>query len=444
MGFAQSDHVDLKTRNRLFHRPLGGPWLAAFGLVGAVFWLSLTHAKPLATYDLVGAQRIAVLQTDFDPPTQDHQRQVDQTLKSGFDAVLVVPTADSTDPMALPAVLRLNLLELHFRSQTRVLVPSQTLFTDSLIGSKGQIDREIRRLNPKAEVTWLNPTPVSDPVPAIRDRFQLYFESGIFDSQCPPELSPSVCKEIFKQGYYIGRDPHNRIEPISSPLGLIKRGVVVTTNRLGLGRLRSHLVRKIKEQTNLSGWVELPTFSGGKVRILRRLGHGSFASAYLVERGGRKMVLSYPHRGERFQKVLASRIETALWVERFSGAAIARLAAFDRQGRWALSEFVEGPSLREKIEAGEMESLIANSSLQNLFLEFRRLQDEKGIFLDLTPANVIFQNGERAILVDLGQMPQPRWSSLASALKDWQREIRNSGSWLQRARLRTCEAALRD
>lgn len=415
-------------------KPVIGSWIAVFSLLIAIFWLEPGLAKTIDGLNLAGLQRVSIIVADFDPPTRQDQELIDRALARGAQAVVVVPRSETADPMALPVQLRLNLLSLQYSNQPQVLVPSNYI-------SVGQI----KSANPSVRIEVLNSDEPSDSIAELRRNFALYFAENLQDAQCPPVFVPAVCHEIFAKGYYVGRDRNNRINRHSPGVAALRRLIVVSTDMLGLKEVRSRLARKAKQQPMLEGQIELPGLEGRKVNILSRLGHGYFANAYLVEFQGRKLVLSQPHKGEQFQKVLASRIETALWVQEFSRIAIAPLVEYDREGRWALSEFIEGPSLREEMEKDmpTIQSLLRNPSMKELFKEFRRLQDEHGIFLDVTPANVILQNGTHAVLVDLGQMPQPRWPTLGKAMVNWYKEIYNSSSWSKRRNTsRDCEALL--
>ena len=126
--------------------------------------------------------------------------------------------------------------------------------------------------------------------------------------------------------------------------------------------------------------------------IIKLLGHGKGGYSYLAEKDGKKYVLKQIHHEPCTyytfgNKIEAERNDYNRLLE--TGIRIPQMLDIDIEQERILKEYIDGPTISELIEKGEMKSEYIEQ-----VREMARLVFEKGLNIDYYPTNFVVQDGK--------------------------------------------------
>jgi len=126
--------------------------------------------------------------------------------------------------------------------------------------------------------------------------------------------------------------------------------------------------------------------------IIKLLGHGKGGYSYLAEKDGKKYVLKQIHHEPCSyytfgNKIEAERNDYNRLLE--TGIRIPQMIDIDIEQERILKEYIDGPTISELVEKGEMKSEYIEQVREMAGLVF-----EKGLNIDYYPTNFVVQDGK--------------------------------------------------
>jgi len=126
--------------------------------------------------------------------------------------------------------------------------------------------------------------------------------------------------------------------------------------------------------------------------IIKLLGHGKGGYSYLAEKDGKKYVLKQIHHEPCTyytfgNKIEAERNDYNRLLE--TGIRIPQMLDIDIEQERILKEYIDGPTISELVEKGEMKSEYIEQVREMAGLVF-----EKGLNIDYYPTNFVVQDGK--------------------------------------------------
>jgi len=126
--------------------------------------------------------------------------------------------------------------------------------------------------------------------------------------------------------------------------------------------------------------------------IIKLLGHGKGGYSYLAEKDGKKYVLKQIHHEPCSyytfgNKIEAERNDYNRLLE--TGIRIPQMLDIDIEQERILKEYIDGPTISELVEKGEMKSEYIEQVREMAGLVF-----EKGLNIDYYPTNFVVQDGK--------------------------------------------------
>ena len=126
--------------------------------------------------------------------------------------------------------------------------------------------------------------------------------------------------------------------------------------------------------------------------IIKLLGHGKGGYSYLAEKDGKKYVLKQIHHEPCSyytfgNKIEAERNDYNRLLE--TGIRIPQMIDIDIEQERILKEYIDGPTISELVEKGEMKSEYIEQ-----VREMARVVFEKGLNIDYYPTNFVVQDGK--------------------------------------------------
>jgi len=126
--------------------------------------------------------------------------------------------------------------------------------------------------------------------------------------------------------------------------------------------------------------------------IIKLLGHGKGGYSYLAEKDGKKYVLKQIHHEPCTyytfgNKIEAERNDYNRLLE--TGIRIPQMIDIDIEQERILKEYIDGPTISELVEKGEMKSEYIEQVREMAGLVF-----EKGLNIDYYPTNFVVQDGK--------------------------------------------------
>ena len=126
--------------------------------------------------------------------------------------------------------------------------------------------------------------------------------------------------------------------------------------------------------------------------IIKLLGHGKGSYSYLAEKDGKKYVLKQIHHEPCAyytfgNKIEAERNDYNRLLE--TGIRIPQMIDIDIEQERILKEYIDGPTISELVEKGEMKSEYIEQVREMAGLVF-----EKGLNIDYYPTNFVVQDGK--------------------------------------------------
>ena len=126
--------------------------------------------------------------------------------------------------------------------------------------------------------------------------------------------------------------------------------------------------------------------------IIKLLGHGKGGYSYLAEKDGKKYVLKQIHHEPCSyytfgNKIEAERNDYTRLLE--TEIRIPQMIDIDIEQERILKEYIDGPTISELVEKGEMKSEYIEQ-----VREMARVVFEKGLNIDYYPTNFVVQDGK--------------------------------------------------
>ena len=138
--------------------------------------------------------------------------------------------------------------------------------------------------------------------------------------------------------------------------------------------------------------------------VLKFLGSGMTGNAYLVKMDNRAVVVKISHNNQRSINDVFTTVLTLQVAREKFGIPVPGLIDYDSSGKWIISEFVSGKTVKKTLQQKGKLSQVELESLRELHEKVLRYDQEQGKIIDLAPDNIILKDG-RAILVDAGTLP---------------------------------------
>lgn len=419
-------------------------------------WAATVHAKPLEPADIVGARNIGVMLGTFDPVTRGHIRVAEDAARQfGLDFVILVPNHEPWHKEPLPVDERLAMIHVAAQDSDVVYYPFEGVMREAYDEGAGQFNggfvRALRTLNPDVKihaivgddlavhrpaietvnaktapdhwivscrqgiekcferigfgrpvsllqtVTGLSSTQVRE---FLHERWPLFFAGDVDESEFPPALDPRVGRYILKHGLYLNTLPSNRS---SLPARLLQ----LVTRQLKMHLSNSHYFNSIKElfiKRHARRTLNPADIRGLDFKVIRYLGSGTTADAFLVEAEGQRLVLKVANARGKSRAVIKNSLPVHMWALEKEGLSVPRVEAFDPQGAWILEEYIEGPTVAYLLSQGAKLSYAQYKSLQDLHYRVRVFFENHHVKLDFAADNIVLR-GDQAYLIDLGPMP---------------------------------------
>jgi nicotinic acid mononucleotide adenylyltransferase len=451
-------------------------------LLCAGYGVATAFGKALTVEDVQKAKTITIYMGTFDPVTVGHFGLAEAAVKEGgSDLVIFLPRVGSSGKKPVSLADRAKMIEIavgdhphlayltgdlfdrytkptrfstkDFLSHLRSLNPHAkyaALVGQDIIESK--VGRRVTEFIAKPDLWFVGPRESNASIPLPRkwvdgkavilhtaptepssskvrrflnNHLELYspsrmktasFEGSMLDRQ--------VAQYIVENKLYLGRVTNRRLQAMKETVkGTVKKLV----NQAGLFEtLRNHKLSKITPSAVLRMEVEGELLEG------RLIGSGLTSSAYRVQYRGRDAVVKLAHPTHPYAKEvnLQTRSIQTILSDNPSGIKTPGILYSDPEGKFIVSEFIQGESLRDLLarEGSVPDALIPK--LQALVGEAQRVNQEFRIKLDLRSDNIILREGE-PYLVDLGPMgPRARMpASYDEVHSGWKKEIRPASTF---------------
>ncbi len=396
----------------------------------------------------------------YDPITQGHLLVAQAGLAEG-DLVVLLPTAETFHKNPMPFDIRLHLVDRVTADQARLAVPSQGAWKELAKSSNSFSTRfyqHIREVNPQAKISLLigndvaqktfsyvimavNPDEVlvtfrsDDPDSKDRSSPFLKFKNVKFLKQvghgysstkvrtllsshtdlyfAEPEarlldpnfqavagmVSPALAHEILDQGLYINKTANNSVAPLQLVHRWFKPKLTNLFMKMGIyERFKAAMVALVRYPDR-----KFIKINGQEYPLKKYLGSGLSADAYLMDYEGVTVAIKIPRTAAGRDSILRT-IPVHLFAQQRVGITSPEIIAYDPEGAWIMSEFIEGKSLPKYIaeNGGLPESIKADlRTMQNKVLQF---SDKANVTLDFAPDNLIIRDGQ-VYLVDMGEVP---------------------------------------
>ena len=411
----------------------------------------------LTTEMVRSAKNIVVMPGSFDPIMKSHLEGAVAALEHG-DLVVILPVAKTFHKNTMPFPVRVHLADLATRQQSSIAVPTLGIWNRlAAEGSSISLDfyRQIKAINPNAKISllvgqdlaekalsysilsipWdkilvglrytsdpnsvrLSPFLAKENVTFVKQNtlnlsstkvrkflathLELYLADPTDESlsalreELYSMVPEEVADEILLKGLYIGSGGNNSITPFQRITKWIAQKItrlLIITNIYDI--FKSATV-SILAKKNLTHY----TINGTSYALDRHLGSGLSADAYLLNYEGKKVVLKIARNNSGKISILKS-ISIHLWAQHRMHIKTPNIISYSENGDWLMSEFIEGPTLREHIRYnGGMSDEIRDKTLDIQKKALQMIQDSN-IGLDFAVDNLIVK-GSDVYMVDLG------------------------------------------
>ena len=189
-------------------------------------------------------------------------------------------------------------------------------------------------------------------------------------------------------------------------LALVERILLADFDHPGarerLRRLRDTLGLAIERKPDAQTTTVVAAEPDTPYRLLREAARGGAGAVYEAEDRelGRKVALKVYHEPTRDRAQLQSEVRTAVALR---GRGVVRVFDVDLDHGWIALEWLALGSLRERIRAGDAETLRATRTwATSLARALGRVHESDFVHLDVKPANVLLRAQDDAILTDFG------------------------------------------
>jgi len=168
------------------------------------------------------------------------------------------------------------------------------------------------------------------------------------------------------------------------------------------------------------------TLQGGKYRIIRVLGQGGFGITYLAEQTGLGMKVAVKEfflKGSCQRDATTSKVSVPVTdnrelvskcLKKFKAEArkiaslnndhiVSIIDIFDENGTsYYVMKYLDGGSLADRIRHAPMQESQALSIIQDVADALKAIHSNGLLHLDIKPANILFDDRDRAVLIDFG------------------------------------------
>lgn len=403
-----------------------------------------THvwAKPLTEQDVRQARRIAIFPGTFDPFTNGHLASAQAVLDSGKADLVILTPGGNPLKSPMPSSIRLSLIDAALSEHAKIAYPYGP--TLGLGDSSANLSAWIKQVNPEAKVLAVMGTDVANspvipfmmsrrlkaesllvltrqgyklgavrsPVPyevitdpqtlsgfsssEIKKYFsqnvELYFTKNRSLEKLPPGIDKAVAEQIFSNGIYLSNLESNKIPLHQALLSKVKNKAF----QVGLYDIIRKLIVLIKARPNIKQ-VEI---GGQVIQIEKYLGSGIYADVYTIKYNGEEAVVKIAKDTVKGRRALLRSIPVHRWIQERTNIIVPDVYAYDTEGRWMVSELVNGLSLDKTPNPGTLPK-----EVRDMYDEALRLKNSSGIKLDLSADNIFLRDGQ-PVLVDFDPIPE--------------------------------------
>jgi cytidyltransferase-like protein len=447
-------HIVFKTKPRA---ALSILWTIAF-----LFLASGGIAAPLTDSQVQSAKRILIMPGTFDPITKGHIAAAQAALKaSKSDLVIILPTSQTFHKEPYPFEARVRLIDAALKYDSQIFYPSKGTWRD-LAQNATSFDvafyKKLRKINPQVTVSLVvgqdvaektlsyvllasgadeifvvsrevtegasikvSPTLIGKKVrfiegdldgissSAVRSFLQkhleLYFGDGDADitstRQALSKLVPAeVAEMILNQGLYLSVNKNNKKSAFAFFKKWLRRKATALLVNLGYYENFKEVLVSASARPNLSEVV----INGKAYPVQKYLGGGTTADVYLIHWDGKDVAVKLA-KNENAQDSILQTVPIHMWAKNKLNGPIPEIYAYDPDGRWMISEFVAGESLKSYLEnhSGIPEAL--NRELLAMHAGVLQMSQESYIGIDFAADNIVVRDG-KPFLVDLGPVPR--------------------------------------
>lgn len=382
---------------------------SSLALVWALLLLwpaALAFSKPLSEQEIKAAKKIVLLRGSFDPVHNGDLEQADNLIKQGkADVVLLMPYTLAGEEPVESIGHRLRLIEAAADKSEALSYPStpmlQGFYTTQATDRDETFQSELRKINPSVQIEVVQRTlsldTVSDGIrTALRLNPNLYVNHGGLP------VPEAVETHIQTHASYLNNiqlpKPPEAEQAIRNEMVLIYRGL--EQKQPGSGAI----VKAKYAEALANRDVKELTLDGKVYPVLKWIGSGSMANAYLVKDGDRVLVAKTVNKLSESAELSRQTIAAHLWLSEHSNLPVPQMVAFDPNGSWILTSFVEGKTLSKWLRENPEPTAEQLQVLRDFYEKARGIQRVADLYLDIAADNIIMVEG-KPVLVDTGPLP---------------------------------------
>ncbi len=374
---------------------------------------ALAFCKPLTDQEIQKAKKIVVVLGTFDPVHNGDLAAAEKIVKEGgADAVLLMPVTPPTTQPGESAENRVRLIERAAMGSEVLSYPQssglQTAYLTQAAYQEEALLREIRRINPSIQIEVRRRDAANDKLSAdIQENLRL--EPGFYGDSKRMRDGPHALAVPEEVGHFIQSHAvylnSIRLPPLTEEEVAIRKETVLIYKELEDRRRGGGAAVKKKYAEALASKDVKELNLGGKVYpVIKWIGSGSVANAYLVKDGDRVLVAKIANHLSESAELSRQTVAAHIWLAKNGSLRTADLVAYDPTGAWILTSFVQGPTLTKWLRANPNLSPEQDSMLRDFYEKTREIQRVSNLHLDIAPDNIIMERGV-PVLVDTGPLP---------------------------------------
>jgi hypothetical protein len=377
-------------------------------------------AVALTAEAIRAASKIIILAGTYDPISNEQLAQAQEALEN-YDLVILIPTRESAAKKSLPSEERLVMLNLATDDRPNILIP-----TSLPLPSPAHLQIQLRQMNPTARISLDRVKSRSSKTirSLLRANVDLFL-NRIGPRSASAEASrwalvedvpPPVLSHILEKGLYIDNQFGSSVSRLGQLKGATENTVMGVLTKFGAyENFKTFLVGLLSKKK-----VTTVRIDDKPVRIQKHIGSGLMGDAYIVEIDGKRMVAKIARSQEGAEANLRS-IPIQTWAQERYGIPGPKLYAHDPEGKWILSELIEGESLSNYLIRESVLSSKVRQSVERMHESAKKLLGDSYISLDFAADNIIVDKNGNPKLVDYGPMPLTFFEKdTATLLSHWE------------------------
>jgi len=373
--------------------------------------LSIAFGKPLSEEVIRNAKRVILYRGTFDPVNDKDLQAANQLIRDGqADVVLLMPSGqDAVETLST----RTALIEVTAGQSDVVSFPESPALKEAFLKQAADKDETfseaLRKINPALEVKTVERDILND-VASAAVLENLRLEPRLFvdprqmrDGSHALAVPDSVKNYIQTHGTYLNdiRLPKPPPEEQQTRNELIDLIHEMDAKRPGVGQ--AAVKKKYAEALAIKDVKELKL--GEKTyEVIKWIGSGSMANAYLVKDGDRVLIAKVANHLSESAELSRQTVAAHLWLAKHGTIQVPELVDYSPNGSWTLSSFVQGPTLSKWLRERKTLTADEQAMLRGFYERCREIQRTSNLYLDIAADNIIIHDGV-PVLVDTGPLP---------------------------------------